>query len=85
MITLSNNAKGLALLYQVDEIYGKVSTSDSLLDTALYLGNKLYSEWTPSCLCIRLKCINSSNPHISMLSSEFNAYQSERNESHLSL
>ena len=37
MITLSNNTKGLALLHQVEKIYGKVDTSDSLLET-----NKLY-------------------------------------------
>ena len=29
MITFSNNTKGLALLHQVEEIYGKVYTSDS--------------------------------------------------------
>ena len=38
MITLSNNTKGLALLHQVEEIYGKVYTSDSLLETVLYWG-----------------------------------------------
>ena len=38
MITLSNNTKGLALLQQVEEIYGKVYTSDSLLETVLYWG-----------------------------------------------
>ena len=38
MITLSNNTKGLALLRQVEEIYGKVYTSDSLLETVLYWG-----------------------------------------------
>ena len=38
MITLSNNKKGLALLYQVEEIYGKVYTIDSLLETVLYWG-----------------------------------------------
>ena len=38
MITLSNNIKGLALLHQVKEIYGKVNTSDSLLETVLYWG-----------------------------------------------
>ena len=36
MITLTNNTKGLALLPQVEEIYGKVHTSDSLLETVLY-------------------------------------------------
>ena len=36
MITLSNNTKGLVLLHQVEEIYGKVYTSDSLLETVLY-------------------------------------------------
>ena len=38
MITLSDNTKGLALLQQVEEIYGKVYTSDSLLETVLYWG-----------------------------------------------
>ena len=38
MITLSYNTKGLALLHQVEEIYGKVYTSDSLLETVLYWG-----------------------------------------------
>ena len=38
MITLSNNTKGLALLHQVEEIYGKVYSSDSLLETVLYWG-----------------------------------------------
>ena len=38
MITLSNNIKGLALLHQVKEIYGKVNTSDILLETVLYWG-----------------------------------------------
>ena len=38
MITLSNNTKGLDLLHQVEEIYGKVYTSDSLLETVLYWG-----------------------------------------------
>ena len=38
MITLSNNTKGLALLHQVEEIYGKVYTGDSLLETVLYWG-----------------------------------------------
>ena len=38
MITLSNNTKGLALLHQVEEIYEKVYTSDSLLETVLYWG-----------------------------------------------
>ena len=38
MITLSYNTKGLALLQQVEEIYGKVYTSDSLLETVLYWG-----------------------------------------------
>ena len=38
MITLSNNTKGLALLHQVEEIYGKVYTSDSLLEMVLYWG-----------------------------------------------
>ena len=38
MNTLSNNTKGLALLHQVEEIYGKVYTSDSLLETVLYWG-----------------------------------------------
>ena len=38
MITLSNNTKGLALLQQVEVIYGKVYTSDSLLETVLYWG-----------------------------------------------
>ena len=38
MITLSNNIKGLALPHQVEEIYGKVYTSDSLLETVLYWG-----------------------------------------------
>ena len=38
MITLSNNAKGLALPLQVEEIYGKVYTSDSLLETVLCWG-----------------------------------------------
>ena len=33
MITLFNNSKGLALLNQIVEIYGKVYTSDSLLET----------------------------------------------------
>ena len=36
MITLTNNTKGLALHPQVEEIYGKVHTSDSLLGTVLY-------------------------------------------------
>ena len=36
MITFSNNIKGLALLHQMEEIYGKVYTSDSLLETVLY-------------------------------------------------
>ena len=40
MITLSNNTKSLALLHQVEEIYGKVYTSDSFGDGSL-LGNKL--------------------------------------------
>ena len=38
MITLSRNTKGLALLHQVEEIYGKVYTSDFLLETVLYRG-----------------------------------------------
>ena len=38
MITLSNNTKGLSLLHQVEEIHGKVCTSDSLLETVLYWG-----------------------------------------------
>ena len=38
MITLSNNTKGSALLHQVEEIYGKVYKSDSLLETVLYWG-----------------------------------------------
>ena len=38
MITLSNNTKGFALLHQVEEIYGKVYKSDSLLETVLYWG-----------------------------------------------
>ena len=38
MITLSNNTKRLVLLNQVEEIYGKVYTSDSLLETVLYWG-----------------------------------------------
>ena len=38
MITLSYNTKGLALLHQVEEIYGKVYTGDSLLETVLYWG-----------------------------------------------
>ena len=38
MITLSDNKKGLALLHQVEEMYGKVYTSDSLLETVLYWG-----------------------------------------------
>ena len=38
MITLSINMKGLALLHQVEEIYGKVYTSDSLLEMVLYWG-----------------------------------------------
>ena len=38
MITLSDNAKGLALLHQIEEIYGKVYTSDSLLEMVLYWG-----------------------------------------------
>ena len=36
MITLSNNTKGLALFHQVEEIYGKVYTCDSLWETVLY-------------------------------------------------
>ena len=38
MITLSNNTKDSALLHQVEEIYEKVYTSDSLLDTVLHWG-----------------------------------------------
>ena len=38
MITLSNNTKSLALLHQVEGIYGKVYTSDSLLEMVLYWG-----------------------------------------------
>ena len=38
MVTLSKNTKGSALLHQVEEIYGKVYTSDSLLETVLYWG-----------------------------------------------
>ena len=38
MITLSINMKGLALLHQVEEMYGKVYTSDSLLEKVLYWG-----------------------------------------------
>ena len=38
MITLSNNTKGLALLHQVEETYGKLYTGDSLLETVLYWG-----------------------------------------------
>ena len=38
MITLSNNTKGLASIHQVEEIYGKVYTSDSLLEAVLYWG-----------------------------------------------
>ena len=37
MITLSNNIEGLALLHQVEEIYGRFFIGDSSL-----LGNKLY-------------------------------------------
>ena len=36
MITLSNNTKVLALLHQVEEIYGKVYTNDSLWEMVLY-------------------------------------------------
>ena len=36
MITLSNNTNGLALLHKVVEIYGKVYTSDSLLQKVLF-------------------------------------------------
>ena len=45
MITLSNNTKGLALLHQVEKIYGKVYTSDSLLETVLYWGINCISKW----------------------------------------
>ena len=38
MIILSNNTKGLAKFHQEEEIYGKVYTSDSLLETVLYWG-----------------------------------------------
>ena len=38
MNTLSNSTKGLALHHQVEEIYGKVYTSGSLLETVLYWG-----------------------------------------------
>ena len=38
MITRTNNAKRLALLHQVVEIYEKVYTSNSLLETGLYWG-----------------------------------------------
>ena len=38
MIILSYYTKGLALLHQVEEIYGQVYTSDSLLETVLYWG-----------------------------------------------
>ena len=48
MITLSNNTKGLALLHQVKEIYGKVNTSDSLLETVLYWGINCIAEIAPS-------------------------------------
>ena len=54
MITLSNNTKGLALLQQVEEIYGKVYTSDSLLETVLY--------WGINCTkCIEIKKIDAPN------------------------
>ena len=36
MITHSNSTKGLALLNQVGEIYGKVYKNDSLLETVFY-------------------------------------------------
>ena len=38
MITLSDYTIGLALLHQVEEIYGKVYTSDFLLEMVLYWG-----------------------------------------------
>ena len=44
MITRSNNTKGLALLHQVVEIYGKVYTSDSFLGAVLY--------WQLNCMFI---------------------------------
>ena len=42
MITLSDNTKGLALLHQVEEIYGKVYTSDSLLE--------MIFDWVINCI-----------------------------------
>ena len=50
MITLSNNTKVLVLLHQVEEIYRKVYTSDSLLEMVLYWGincNDIYVLLTP--------------------------------------
>ena len=38
MITLSKSTKALALLHQVIETYGKVYTSNSLLELVLYWG-----------------------------------------------
>ena len=68
MITLSNNTKGLDLLHQVEEIYGKVYTSDSLLETVLC--------WGINCTCLGMqlplytyhnlarKCVFKTNMHM---------------------
>ena len=61
MITLSNNSKGLALLHQVEEIYGKVYTSDSLLETVLYWGIN----------CIPKSGSGQNKPRPSMMDSSF--------------
>ena len=61
MITLSNSTKGLALLHQVVEIYGKVYTSDSLLEMVLY--------WQLNCTQLLKKIIKvlMVNGYISLL------------------
>ena len=51
MITLSNNTKGLALLHQVEKIYGKIYTSESLMETVLYWGiNCIYKTCFYQCI-----------------------------------
>ena len=42
MITLSNNTKGLALLHQVVEIYGKVYSRFFIGNGSLLVATKLY-------------------------------------------
>ena len=51
MITLSNNTKCLALLHQVEEIYGKVYTNDSLLETVFYWGINCIEKSNVKLLC----------------------------------